>query len=186
MKKSKKNTVEDEENYETEQNSDAENNKSDEEEEEDDEKSDKETEKKKKKKDTEKTRKRSAYGEEGDEDRPVNYARSNVYKLYSSVADKFSGAIDQNLPLILNLFEEKCLDQGLAKEYHHTVFSVWLAGDPLRFYLQELKGKQLGLEEMLDRLKENFYTPERQALLLKKWTSTTLFMVINGPSVSSN
>lgn len=99
----------------------------------------------------------------------MQYALSSVYKMYYSTEGKFSGTITENLTSLYEEFQIHCRAQGFAEIHEACAFSAWTMGDAYRFYVNHLDGKGISSEQLIAKLRERYYTPEREMMLIEQY-----------------
>ena len=105
-------------------------------------------------------------------------ALTDLSKLYSNEALKFSGEKYDILDAKLKIFRETCRKAGIQPYQYHEAFSTMLKGRAHQFYYNHLAERGFDFDTMIQRTKGFFRTTENHQLYLQEWRSTTFHNII--------
>jgi len=97
-----------------------------------------------------------------------------IAKLYTGNEDKYSGDIRESFDSKYRIFINYVKMAALPYEGIAIAFPTMLRGIALNFYHAALEGRDLSIEELIDKFKQRFETEERIRLLVSEWNSASI------------
>ncbi|KAF2741589.1 hypothetical protein M011DRAFT_372115, partial [Sporormia fimetaria CBS 119925] len=98
-------------------------------------------------------------------------ALTALVKLYTlDSSQKFSGEKYDVFDTKLEIFEENAWKAGITQHFEEA-FSSMLTGDALQFYHDYLARQNVPFEQMVERMRAYFHSPEKVQLYLQGWKS---------------
>lgn len=104
---------------------------------------------------------------------------TDLIKIYNDNGKKYSGERYDFLNKKLEMFYDFCEKIGLQPVNHTKALSVMLTGKALQYYYQNIVGKELTMEEIVNAIEQHFETSEVRRFYLNEWRTVNLQSIIH-------